>query len=134
MNGVGVVRSLLVAVLIAGTSALLMSASLNKFVGTGINPHTYSMDRDGFWGMLFNSLVYSAISGLLISLVLWSLVFRNLERIVIDINTLLWSGPNGYFLDLPAYLILLIYLVRHRRADLSRRILNDQSVVFDSWW
>ena len=134
INGISLWRLIFVAAVIAGACALFMIAGIHRFVGTGINVHTYSIYRDSVSGLLFNSLVYFVIFGLLICLVLWKAIFLNLDQIVIDFGTLFWNGYNGFFLDLPVYLVLFIFLVWHRRADLSRRLLNDQGCVFDSWW
>jgi hypothetical protein len=134
MDGANLGRMLVVGVLIAGASALFMIASVGRFVGTGINAHTYSMDRASVFGLLFNCLVFFVILGMLLSVALGKSVFVNLDHIVIDSGTLFWIGHNGFFLDLPAYLVLAVFVSRHRKADLSRRIIHDRSCVFDSWW
>jgi len=134
INGLSLWRLLFVAAVIAGACILFMLAGIHKFVGTDINPHTYSIYRDSVFGLLFNSLVYFVISGLLICLILWKAIFLNFEQIIIDFDTLFWNGYNGFFLDLPVYLVLFVFFVRYGRTDLSRRLLNDQGCVFDSWW
>lgn len=134
INGVSFWRMLFLATLIAGACALFMIAGIGRFVGTGINAHTYSMDRDSVFDLFFSSLIWFVVFGLLLSLALWKFIIFNLDQIVIDFSSLFWHGHNGFFLDLPVYLVLLVFLVRYRRADLSRRILNDQSDLFDSWW
>ena len=130
-QGIGIVRSIMVSVILAGVCALLIKSGMDKFVGDGINPHTYSMNHAGFFGMQFNSLVFSAIALFLVSLVSWRFVFLDLGTMKVSTENLYW---NGLFMELPVYIVSFLFIFFHRRFDLSRRILNDQSNVFDSWW
>lgn len=114
--------------------ALFMLAGIDRFVGTGIDARTYSMDKNSVFSLLFGSLVWLGIFGLLLSLVLWDVIFLNYEGVTLEWDNLLWSGRRGFFLDLPAYLVVAVFLFFHRNTDLSRRVLTDPSCVFDDWW
>jgi hypothetical protein len=127
-------QRLLVAAILAGACAQIMLAGIDRFVGTNIDPHTYSAAKDTTFQLLTGSLNICLLFGLLISLVLWQFIFLHWQFAALSLDTLFWDRRISPFLDGPILLVLFTFLVKHRRMKISRELLEDRGAVFDSWW
>ena len=128
IHNIGVFRSILISFILFGFCALVLKCGVDTFVGRSVNPNSYSMDHDSFFALQFNTIVYSIITLLFISLLLQKFVFLNFDKAQWGLKNIYW---NGFYIDLPIYMVLFLFLMFHRRFYISKKIMNDRSTVFN---